>query len=103
MDRRRNIPPGELAPLARLEGISWFGLQAGMARPSDGSGLDVFDQEPLPASHPLRTLDNVVLTPHMGSATFSGRIAMGEKVLINIKSFTDGNPPPDRVLLGVTA
>ena len=29
--------------------------------------------------------------------------AMGEKVLINIKSFTDGNPPPDRVLLGVTA
>ncbi len=66
------------------------------------AGLDVFVNEPH-LNPRLLKLDNVVLTPHMGSATFSGRIAMGEKVLINIKSFTDGNPPPDRVLLGVTA
>jgi glyoxylate reductase len=39
-----------------------------------------------------------VLLPHMGSATLEGRIAMGEKVLINIKSFVDGHNPPDRVL-----
>ena len=46
----------------------------------------------------LLRLDNVVLLPHMGSATLEGRIAMGEKVLINIKSFVDGHNPPDRVL-----
>ena len=42
--------------------------------------------------------DNVVLLPHMGSATLEGRIEMGEKVLINIKTFADGHKPPDRVL-----
>ncbi|MBC8158187.1 MAG: hypothetical protein H8E94_02530, partial [Alphaproteobacteria bacterium] len=46
----------------------------------------------------LTALENVVLVPHMGSATLEGRIDMGEKVLINIKTFVDGNPPPDRVL-----
>ncbi|MBE0530521.1 MAG: D-glycerate dehydrogenase [Rhodospirillales bacterium] len=63
-----------------------------------GAALDVFENAP--AVNPkLLALDNVVLVPHMGSATLEGRIAMGEKVLINIKSFADGNPPPDRVLL----
>jgi glyoxylate reductase len=62
-----------------------------------GAGLDVFEHEP--AVDPrLRALDNVVLLPHMGSATIEGRIAMGEKVIINIKSFADGHRPPDRVL-----
>ncbi len=62
-----------------------------------GAGLDVFENEP--AVHPkLRDLDNVLLLPHMGSATHEGRVAMGEKVLINIKSFVDGGRPPDRVL-----
>jgi glyoxylate reductase len=62
-----------------------------------GGGLDVFEHEP--AIDPrLRTLDNVVLLPHMGSATIEGRIAMGEKVIINIKTFADGHRPPDRVL-----
>ena len=42
-------------------------------------------------------LDNVVLLPHMGSATIEGRIDMGEKVIINIKTFVDGHSPPDRV------
>ena len=62
-----------------------------------GAGLDVFEHEP--AVDPrLRALDNVVLLPHMGSATIEGRIAMGEKVIINIKTFADGHRPPDRVL-----
>src|SRR6266446_6833963 len=62
-----------------------------------GAGLDVFEHEP--AIDPrLRTLDNVVLLPHMGSATIEGRIAMGEKVIINVKTFADGHRPPDRVL-----
>ncbi len=61
-----------------------------------GAGLDVFEHEP--AVDPrLRALDNVVLLPHMGSATIEGRIAMGEKVIINIKTFADGHRPPDRV------
>ena len=62
-----------------------------------GVGLDVFEHEP--AINPkLRQLDNAVLLPHMGSATIEGRIDMGEKVIINIKTFTDGHRPPDRVL-----
>ena len=62
-----------------------------------GAGLDVFEHEP--AINPrLRELDNVVLLPHMGSATIEGRIDMGEKVIINIKTFIDGHRPPDRVL-----
>jgi glyoxylate reductase len=62
-----------------------------------GAGLDVFEHEP--AINPkLRQLDNVVLLPHMSSATIEGRLDMGEKVLINIKTFVDGHRPPDRVL-----
>ena len=57
----------------------------------------MFEHEP--AINPeLRQLDNVVLLPHMGSATIEGRIDMGEKVIINIKTFADGHRPPDRVL-----
>ncbi len=67
------------------------------AREIAGAGLDVYENEP--AIHPrLRDLDNVVLLPHMGSATLEGRIAMGEKVIINVKSWVDGHSPPDRVL-----
>ncbi|SMH56688.1 2-hydroxyacid dehydrogenase [Azospirillum agricola] len=62
-----------------------------------GAGLDVFEHEPAVNPKLLR-LDNVVLLPHMGSATIEGRIDMGEKVVINIKTFTDGHTPPDRVL-----
>jgi glyoxylate reductase len=62
-----------------------------------GAGLDVFEHEP--AIDPrMRALDNVVLLPHMGSATIEGRIAMGERVIINIKTFADGHRPPDRVI-----
>jgi len=65
-----------------------------------GAGLDVFEQEP--AVNPkLLELDNVVLAPHMASATVESRIDMGEKVIINIKTFVDGHTPPDRVLEGL--
>ncbi|MFN4008720.1 MAG: 2-hydroxyacid dehydrogenase [Pannonibacter sp.] len=62
-----------------------------------GAGLDVFEHEP--AVNPkLAQMDRVLLLPHMGSATLEGRIEMGEKVIINIKTFMDGHRPPDRVL-----
>ncbi len=61
-----------------------------------GAGLDVYEREPNVEERLLR-LDNVVLAPHLGSATHEGRIAMGEKVIVNIKSYTDGHSPPDRV------
>lgn len=62
-----------------------------------GAGLDVFENEP--AVNPrLLKLNNVVLLPHMSSATIEGRAEMGEKVIINIKTFMDGHRPPDRVI-----
>ena len=63
-----------------------------------GAGLDVFEHEPS-VNPKLMRLDNVVLMPHMGSATIEGRQAMGEKVIINIRTFADGHKPPDRVLV----
>ena len=61
-----------------------------------GAGLDVFEHEP--AVNPkLSGSPRVVALPHMGSATLEGRIDMGEKVIINIKTFLDGHAPPDRV------
>ena len=62
-----------------------------------GAGLDVFEHEPAVNPRLLRN-SRVVLLPHMGSATLEGRIDMGEKVIINIKAWTDGHKPPDRVL-----
>ena len=62
-----------------------------------GAGLDVYENEP--AINPkLLKLPNVVLLPHMGSATVESRMDMGEKVIINIKTFMDGHRPPDRVI-----
>jgi glyoxylate reductase len=65
-----------------------------------GAGLDVFEHEPAvnPKLLRLARAGKVVLLPHMGSATIEGRIDMGEKVIINIKTFMDGHRPPDRVL-----
>ena len=65
-----------------------------------GAGLDVFEHEPAvnPKLVRLAREGKVVLLPHMGSATIEGRIEMGEKVIVNIKSFMDGHKPPDRVL-----
>jgi glyoxylate reductase len=91
-------PTAFLVNTARGEVID----EAALARMLDkkelaGAGLDVFEHEP--AINPkLKKLANVVLLPHMGSATLEGRIDMGEKVIINIKTFADGHKPPDRVI-----
>ena len=62
-----------------------------------GAGLDVYSTEPdIPQT--LCDLPNVVLLPHIGSATIEGRLQMGDKVIINIQTFWDGHTPPDRVI-----
>ncbi len=63
-----------------------------------GAGLDVFEHEPA-VNAKLVASNRVILLPHMSSATIEGRIDMGEKVIINIKTFVDGHKPPDRVIL----
>lgn len=65
-----------------------------------GAGLDVYEQG-TEGNPELRNMPNVVMTPHMGSATYEGRVEMGEKVIINIKTFADGHRPPDQVLPGM--
>ena len=65
-----------------------------------GAGLDVYERG-AEINPRLRELPNVVLLPHMGSATVEGRIEMGEKVIINIKTFADGHRPPDQVVPGM--
>ncbi|MFK7870129.1 MAG: 2-hydroxyacid dehydrogenase [Roseobacter sp.] len=62
-----------------------------------GAGLDVYERG-TQINPRLRELPNVVLLPHMGSATTEGRVEMGEKVIINIKTFDDGHRPPDQVV-----
>ncbi len=73
------------------------GLRAGELA---GAGLDVFEHGHN-VNPRLRALPNVVLLPHMGSATLEGRVEMGEKVIINIKTFADGHRPPDQVVPGM--
>jgi glyoxylate reductase len=65
-----------------------------------GAGLDVFEHEPAvsPKLVKLARAGKVVLLPHLASATLEGRVDMGEKVIVNIKTFMDGHRPPDRVL-----
>jgi glyoxylate reductase len=68
-----------------------------------GAGLDVYENEPAISPRLLRLAKagKVTLLPHMGSATIEGRVEMGEKVMINIRTFLDGHKPPDRVLPGM--
>src|SRR4051812_20677121 len=68
-----------------------------------GAGLDVFENEPAvsPKLVRLAKAGKVTLLPHMGSATIEGRVEMGEKVIINIRTFLDNHKPPDRVLLSM--
>ncbi|HEX8665649.1 MAG TPA: D-glycerate dehydrogenase, partial [Beijerinckiaceae bacterium] len=65
-----------------------------------GAGLDVFEHEPAvnPRLLKLARRGKVVLLPHIASATHESRVDMGEKVIVNIKTFMDGHRPPDRVL-----
>jgi glyoxylate reductase len=62
-----------------------------------GAGLDVFEQEPLPPNHPLTAFKNVVLVPHIGSATYESRHAMAELVAENLIAFYEGREPPTLV------
>jgi glyoxylate reductase len=64
-----------------------------------GAGLDVWKHEP-EIDPRLLALPNVIMIPHMGSATYEGRMAMGEKVIANIRMWADGHRPPDQVLEG---
>lgn len=87
-----NTARGEIVDEEALIGA----LQSGVI---SGAGLDVFEHEP--AVDPrLLALKNVVLLPHMGSATFEARQGMGEKVVANIRVWADGHRPPDQVLEG---
>jgi glyoxylate reductase len=64
-----------------------------------GAGLDVYTHEPAVDSR-FFDIPNVVLLPHLGSATFEGREASGERVITNIRVWADGHRPPDQVLEG---
>jgi lactate dehydrogenase-like 2-hydroxyacid dehydrogenase len=68
-------------------------LESGTIR---GAGLDVYEAEPN-VPEKLRGMENVVVLPHLGSATEETRTAMGMKVVDNITAFFDGREPPDRV------
>ena len=89
-----------LINVARGEVVDEAALAACLARGGiAGAGLDVFEREP-EVTHALLDLPNVALVPHLGSATFEGRLDMGEKVIANIRSWADGHRPPDQVLEG---
>ncbi|MCI4436581.1 MAG: D-glycerate dehydrogenase [Ignisphaera sp.] len=62
-----------------------------------GAGLDVFEGEPIPPNHPLTAFKNVVLAPHIGSATYEARHAMAELVAENLIAFYEGRVPPTLV------
>lgn len=88
-----NISRGEIIDEAALAEMISQGRLA-------GAGLDVFEKEPRP-NDKLLAAPNVVLLPHMASATVESRIEMGERVIINIKMFADGHKPPDRIIPGL--
>jgi lactate dehydrogenase-like 2-hydroxyacid dehydrogenase len=90
-------PGAFLVNTARGEVVDEAALAAALAEGRlGGAGLDVFEREP--AIHPgLMALDNVVLAPHLGSATASTREAMGLKALENLRAVFEGREPPDRV------
>jgi glyoxylate reductase len=85
-----NTARGEIIDEAALAGM----LERGEL---GGAGLDVYEHEPT-VNPKLLKLPNVVCLPHMSSATIEGRIEMGEKVIINIRTWMDGHKPPDRVI-----
>lgn len=62
-----------------------------------GAGLDVFEEEPLPPNHPLTMFKNVVLAPHIASATYESRLEMASKAAENLIAFAEGRIPPNLV------
>jgi len=91
-------PSAYLVNTSRGEVVDELALADCLAsRKIAGAGLDVYSDEPnIPKG--LIDLPNVVLLPHIGSATIEGRLEMGDKVIINIQTFWDGHAPPDRVI-----
>ncbi|HEY0052652.1 MAG TPA: NAD(P)-dependent oxidoreductase, partial [Caulobacteraceae bacterium] len=91
-------PDAYLVNTARGEIVDEDALAAAVAAGKlAGAGLDVYEKEP--AIHPgLLNRPEVVLLPHMGSATLEARQDMGERVILNIKTLQDGHRPPDRVI-----
>ena len=93
-------PTAYLINTARGEIVDEAALVDALAnRRLAGAGLDVYSHGP-DMDPRLLALDNVVLLPHMGSATFEGREASGDRVIANIKAWSDGHRPPDQVLEG---
>ncbi len=94
-------PSAVIVNTSRGEVIDENALARGLkAAEIAGAGLDVYENAG-ETSAMLKGLPNVVLLPQMGSATLEGRIEMGEKVIINIKTFADGHRPPDQVVPGM--
>jgi len=94
-------PTAVIVNTSRGEVIDENALTRGLREGSiAGAGLDVYEHG-ADINPRLRELPNVVLLPHMGSATLEGRIEMGEKVILNIKTFADGHRPPDQVVPGM--
>ncbi len=94
-------PTAVIVNTSRGEVIDETALARGLkADEIAGAGLDVYENARETAAM-LKGLPNVVLLPQMGSATVEGRIEMGEKVIINIKTFADGHRPPDQVVPGM--
>ena len=91
-------PHAILVNTARGEIIDEAALAARLARGEiAGAGLDVYEREPQ-INAALLDMPNVVLLPHMASATLEARIDMGERVILNIRTLQDGHRPPDRVI-----
>jgi D-3-phosphoglycerate dehydrogenase len=72
-------------------------LAALRSRTIAGAGIDVFSVEPLPSDHPFRTLDNIVITPHLGYATREGLQTHYQQMVACIDTFTKGGEPPRRL------
>lgn len=84
-----NTARGDLVDEAAL-------VRALAAKTIAGAGLDVFEREPA-VSPELVAMENVVLLPHLGSASTETRVAMGNRALDNLEAFFAGKPPKDRV------
>ena len=85
-----NVARGAVVDAAAL-------AEALTARRIHAAALDVTDPEPLPRDHPLLRLDNLIITPHLGSATVETRRKMAEMSIVNLFAGLDGKPLPHRV------
>lgn len=91
-------PTAYLINTARGDVVDEYALAAALReRMIAGAGLDVYEHEPTVVAE-LRDMENVVLLPHLGSATIETRTAMGERAIANIDAFVRGEEPPDRVV-----